>query len=817
MRLAELLADLRQARGLSQEELAARAAVSVRAISDVERGATRRPHRETIRALAEGLALGPAERELFERAARQAPPPSTRRRTARQVTLPAPTSSIVGRAEDITAVARLLRDPGVRLVTVTGPGGIGKTRLAAEVGWRESGAFDRVHGVDLSTLHRPDDVAATLVTSLGCRTGGGAPVEAIAVHVGDARWLLVLDSFEHVAAAAADLAHLLAACPRLHALVTSRSPLRLRGEHLWPLPPLPTPARDTADPDKLAQSPAVTLLVERTRAVRPGFALSTANAAPLAWLCRRLDGLPLAIELAAAHLRTQEPAELVAQLRSRFTELRADTVDLPDRHQTLRRTVEWSSQRLAPPDRLLLGVIAVFAGASPAALRTVLAAAPLRDAGLDPAALAPSLTVLSACSLVTVADRAGQARVAMLDTIREIALDLLTTAGLDQAARHAHARYFLDVARAASGAPDSFDHVDRDLDNVRTALAWTAGHEPEALDVPLARALTGYFTGRGHFAEARQTLRTLAEATVDDGARAYALTGAGIAANEDGDHEAAIRYAERAAELFEKLDDPSGRCTALTLTGNAYKHLGRYEPAHTAHQTCLALAQAAGDLRRVTIARNNLGTLAHDRGDHEAARIHYSTSLRIKQDLGDRRGIAIALMNLGGLDNDLGRFASAHQQLHEAVAMLRELNDCYLVGFSLALRAEAELGLGEPDTAHASATEALRIARDAEYQPAIGLALARLGDLALARSDPPAAERYYQEALDHTRGAPETARTLEHLAAARATTAPAEARRLLDTAADLRRSHQTPAPPVDAALIRAPRAAGDGPVPAATP
>ncbi|GLY41898.1 hypothetical protein Amsp01_079210 [Amycolatopsis sp. NBRC 101858] len=346
--LSELLAELRCSRGLSQEQLAEQSGISVRAIGEIERGATRRPHRETLRALAGALGLTPEQHAAFTRSARTAPPPDTRRQRTARPMLPAPVSSIVGRSDDLAAVLRLVRDPAVRLVTITGTGGVGKTRLALEAGWQAASRYEAVHGLDLSALREPDDVPQALAESL--RTPDPATT------IGDGRWLLVLDSFDHVAAAATHVAALLAGCPRLTVLATSRSPLRLRGEHLWPLAPLSTP--DSDDPEVLAGNAAVELLVQRTVAVRPGFALTGDNAAAVAALCRRLDGLPLALELAAARLRTQAPSQVLAQVR----DLHGDTVDLPDRHLSLRRTVEWSTRGLTDPDRRLFGLLGAFAG-----------------------------------------------------------------------------------------------------------------------------------------------------------------------------------------------------------------------------------------------------------------------------------------------------------------------------------------------------------------------------------------------------------------------------------------------------------------------
>jgi tetratricopeptide (TPR) repeat protein len=388
----------------------------------------------------------------------------------------------------------------------------------------------------------------------------------------------------------------------------------------------------------------------------------------------------------------------------------------------------------------------------------------------------------------------------MLDTIREVALDLLAASGVAATVRDAHASIFLDFVRTSP--PDA---VDTELDNVRAGLVWALAHRPQLLDVALVRALTGYFAGRSLFAEAGRALGLIADATVDEATRAWAYHGAGLAANEAGNHAGAIDLAQRSAAAFERLGDGTGRGTALTVAGNAYKALGRYSDAERVHRTVLDVAQAAGDRRRVTIALNNLGTLAHDRGDHAAARDHYARSLRIKRELGDGRGTAVALLNLGALDNDLGRYADAARNLHAAVDLLRTNGEPHSLAFALALLAESEIGLGTHEAGSAAATEALDLARPVGYGPAIGLALSRLGDLALARADADDARRLYQEALDHVTGTSEIARVLERLAATRAGSAPVEAGRLLDRADEIRRTHQTPAPPVDRPLIASTR------------
>ena len=790
MSFADLLIELRTAKGMSQEELAESAAVSVRAISDLERGITRRAHRQTVQALADGLRLAGPERASFEESA--ATRPKARARGTPRVGLPAPTSSIIGREPDVAALGRLLRGPGTRLVTVTGPGGVGKTRLAAEVAWQVAATFDRVDGVDLGPLASADDVPAALAAALGAPIAPVDPAQAVALLIGDRPWLLVLDSFEHVADAALGTARLLGRCPRLRLLVTSRSPLRLRGEHLWPLAPLPVPAADAPD---VSDYPAVALLVERTRAVRPGFRLAAHNAPVLARLCRRLDGLPLAIELAAAQLRTLDPADLLAQLDGHRTTLRAETIDLPDRQHTLRSTVEWSVARLGTPARRMLTVLSVFAGGTaPGLARQV-----LDRAGLDPGELDAAVSVLAATSLLTVEDRAGAPRITMLDTIRDVAADMLAASGTATGVRRAHAATVLALLRGS--VADDLGRVDAELDNVRAGLAWAMASEPGLIVAADVEAFSRYCVMRSRFGEARRILSAVAQASGDDAVRAQALRGAGIGANETGDHEAAIAMAQRAADLFEKLDDVPGRCAALALSGNAHKVLGDTGRAEAAHRTSLDLARAAGYLRGITVALNNLGTLAHDRAEYDRALGYYRESLAVKRRLGDEHGVAVTLMNLAAVAGDVGRFAEARAEVGQAVTTLRAGGEQHRLAFGLTLLAEAECGLGRNDEARTAATEALAISRQVGHEATIGLALTRLGDIARATGDGRAAESLYRESLSHGGGPPEVARTLERLAAVRVAVAPDEARELLASADELRRTHGVPAPPADRPII----------------
>ncbi|GAA3438406.1 tetratricopeptide repeat protein [Kutzneria kofuensis] len=712
---------------MSQEQLAEQSGISVRAIGEIERGATRRPHRETLRALAGTLGLTPEEHEAFAGAARSTPPPDTRRRrTATRPALPAPVTSIVGRSDDLSAVLRLVQDSAVRLVTITGTGGVGKTRLALEVGWRAAGRFESVRGLDLSPLRHPDDVPQALAESL--RTPDPAAL------IGDGRWLLVLDSFEHVAAAATTVATLLAGCPRLTVLVTSRSPLRLRGEHLWPLVPLSTPDGD--DAAGLADNAAVRLLVERTAAVRPGFTLTVDNAAAVAALCRRLDGLPLALELAAARLRTQAPAQVLAQVR----DLHGDTVDLADRHLSLRRTVEWSTRGLTDLDRRLFGLLGAFAGgADPVDIEAVLGAPSL------------SLATLAAHSLVTVTEQAGYPRIGMLDTIREVVEDQLTS-GDD---RDAHAGHFLRLVR--DGDPRLAD----EQENVRAAIQHAVDAAPTLLQVATVRALTNHYVARGRFAEGRRMLTGAAGVAPTEQARAWALHGAAVTANQSGDPQAALALATAAAETFGA--DPEGRAATLTLIGNAHKFAGRYEEAAAAYTGVLDQARITGDARRETIALNNLGALAHDRGAYAEAIGYHSAALSRKREIGDRRGVAVAQLNLGAVRNDTGDHTGAATLLTESAATFAALGEPGSEAFALALLAQSQAGLARWEDAAATGRRALELARRAEHAQAMGLALLALGLTAAANGDPGDADRLFREALTFPIGLPDQARIREHL------------------------------------------------------
>ena len=575
----------RLAAGLTQEALAERAGLGVRTVQGLEEGEAR-PREATVRCLAQALALAGAPRARFEAAAVLAQPaprrparalrlvrapapavgPPGRGPGARPTNLPLPRTSFVGREDEVAALTRLLAPAGAgpRLVTLTGPGGGGKTRLALEAaagrpdaagppgGGLGGGPYpDGVWLVELAPLADGALVPRAALAAVGGREGPGRPpLDALVEHLRPRAALLVLDNCEHLLEACAALADaLLEACPGVRLLATSRAPLGVAGEAAWPVPPLPVPARPETgaaapgpppDPAALARFAAVRLFVDRAAAVRPGFALTAANAAAVAAICARLDGLPLALELAAARVRVLPPEQLLGRLDDRFRLLTGGGRGAPPRQQTLRDTVEWSHALLSAPERVLFRRLAVFAGGW-----TLEAAEAVGSgAGVSAADVLDGLTRLVDQSLV-VADAAadGTARFVLPETLRQYAQERLAASGEAAAVRSRHAAYYLALAEASR--PPFAEHHDRawlarlerEHDNLRAALAWTrpGGGAPERQGEPetgprLAAALWRFWWQRGHFTEGLGWLERMLSAPAGPAARARVLGGAGVLA-----------------------------------------------------------------------------------------------------------------------------------------------------------------------------------------------------------------------------------------------------------------------------------------------
>ena len=503
---ADLLKRYRRAAGLTQEALAERARLSVRAISDLERGVKQRPYKDTVALLAAALDLSAPERATFAAAACQHHPaaPARSPHPSPPATLPAPPTPLVGRAGEVATVCGLLRRAEVRLLTLTGSGGVGKTHLALQVAETLGDRYpDGVVFVDLAPLRDPGLVASTIARALGVKEAGGRPLlETLITQLRTRRVLLLLDNCEHLLAAAPQVGELLAACCGLTVLATSRAALHLRGEHEVAVPPLalPDPAQG-ADPAALARVAAVALFVERVQAVQPAFQLTAANAPAVAEICRRLDGLPLAIELAAAYSKVLAPPALLAHVERRRLLLTGGTRDAPARQQTLRATIAWSYGLLEAAEQALFGRLAVFVGGCTLEASEAVCTAD----GALPIDAQRGLAALVDKSLLRVTEGTdAEPRFSMLETIREYALEQLAASGQAETLRRQHAAYFLALAEAI--VPQLIEpqearwlaRLEEEHDNLRAALQWFVDHDETEKAARLAAALRWFWDTHGH-------------------------------------------------------------------------------------------------------------------------------------------------------------------------------------------------------------------------------------------------------------------------------------------------------------------------------
>ena len=568
---AELLTAHRAASGLTQQELADRASLSMDAVSLLERGARTAPRSDTVARLARAFGLGPAERQVFETAARR-----RRARTPMLLVPPdlrTPPTAFVGREQELAHVRALLARPDLRLLTLTGPPGADKTRLALEVA--TALADDYPGGVVVVTLGPLGD--AGLVMPAVCQALGlseaadRSPLEIVVAHCQAHRPLLVLDNFEHLLGAGPELVALLAGCPRQQVLVTSRAPLRVRAEHELPVPPLGLPDTEgerDGGLDALGQVPSVRLFVERAGAAAPGFRLGAENAVAVVAICRRLGGLPLALELAARWIKLLTPQELLERL-DRGLELLVDGPrDLPERQRTMRAALSWSRELLDEGSTALLRRLSVFAGGVPLdALERVCQAA-----GTVPGGVLRQLGVLVDHSLVRRLDVAGgEPRVTMLESVREYGRELLVQAEeLDVTAR-AHLEHYIELAvRARAGMRGGTQAVwlarlRSEHDNVRAALAWATRSGQVERGLHLATALWLFWDYGGHRREGLSWLERLLAAgePTDAHLRAEALQEAGFLAWQLGAYELSIEHQRESLTVFRELGDvrSASRCS----------------------------------------------------------------------------------------------------------------------------------------------------------------------------------------------------------------------------------------------------------------
>ena len=680
---AVLLKEYRTAAGLTQEELAERTTLSARTISDLERGVNQRPHAFTVRQLAQALSLGEEESAQLRMAARWTAPtpehdPEPGSRSPVDAHLPAQPTPFIGREREVREVSQLLERADVRLLTLTGAGGTGKTRLALQVAGQVFDAFpDGVFFVPLASLSDAHMIPSALATALGVKAISGQSIRArLSEHLHGKRRLLVLDNFEHLLAGADFVAELLGDCPWLNVLVTSRAVLHLSAEHEYPVPPFPVPApQHRVDIATLAGYDAVKLFVQRAEAVEPGFGLSLDNAGAIADICYRLDGLPLALELAAARVRIFPPRALLARLSSPMHLLTSGAKDQPARHQTLRNTIDWSYSLLGEDERTVFARLSVFVGGC--SMEAIEAVCDLAGE-MDPLA---QVTRLVEQSLLRM-EGDDEPRFRMLELVRDYASEQLDLGGETIECRNRHASYFLGVAEALDAEPVEADCVpllnrlEADLDNLRAALAWTAASGQAEIGLRLAVALERFWIASARIAEGRRWLEDLHARIQDDprlALRARALCIIGRFTFIDWDHSLSIRILERSLTLYRTLQDRAGIIETLGWLGKSHIAQGEVERGLAIYEERLELARESAAPAVLARCLYDLVWAEARRNNVERVEKLGEETLALYRALGDLTGTANVLAEIGYVAHYAGETGRAAQLFQESLSLLRQL------------------------------------------------------------------------------------------------------------------------------------------------
>jgi predicted ATPase len=697
----------------------------------------------------------------------------------RPTNLPVQRTGFVGREKEVAAAKELLLRQDVRLVTVTGPGGIGKTRLAVQVA---SGLVERFPGgtqfVPLSSLSDPGLIASVIVQTLGIREAGGqSPLQILKENLQDslrAPMLLLLDNFEHLMQAAPTVAELLAMSPNLKIMVTSRAALHVYGEHEFPVPPLAMPDSLAMPPvEVLSQYPAVALFVQRAVAVKPDFELNRGNASAVTEICARLDGLPLAIELAAARVKVLSPSSMLTRLASRLQLLTGGSRDLPQRQQTLRAAMDWSYDLLSAAEQKLFRRLSVFVGGC-----TLEGAEAVCDTkgDLDLDLLDGMASMVDKSLAQQVEPAKGESRFMMLETIREYALEKLQASGEEALTKRAQAAYCLVLAEEEApeqndaGGAEWLERFELEHDNFRAGLEWLTKTGDAEWGLRLGAALFRFWEMREYLGEGRDRLGKLlklAGAAAPTKARARTLFAAGVLAERQGD------YASADALMGESLD----------------------------------IARQVGDKQGAAVSLNALAVIARDRGDVPVARSLFEESLGLWRELGDQKAVARSLSNLANIVKLQGDNARARSLYAECLAIFRGLGDRTGVAWSMNYQGDVARDQGDSAAARTLYEQGLAIFRELRDRWGIAGTLADLGSLAREQGNYPTARSLYRESikifqeLDHKRG---IARLLECFACAAAVQLEAErSLRLAGAAAALRQNIGAPLTPAEQAKLEA--------------
>jgi predicted ATPase/class 3 adenylate cyclase len=716
--------------------------------------------------------------------------------------LPVQLTSFVGREREVADARRELLRKEVRLLTLAGPAGTGKTRLALQLA--EDVLADFANGiffVALARLAEPDLLASTIGEAIDVREVPGQPLlHTLKDALQTQEVLLVLDNFEHVMEQAPQVGELLAACPSLKVIVTSREVLHLSPERVLEVPPLALP--DVQRPlsvEQLTGYDAVRLFVERAQAAQPSFSLTDDNAPAVIEICARLDGLPLAIELAAARVKLLPPQALLERLKLEYdhrqTILTGLVRDRPVRHQTLHSAIGWSYGLLRPSEQRLFAQLAVFSGgftleAAEAVCSSLLPASGVGSGGevLDGVA-----SLMDKSLLRQEEGRAREPRFRMLETIREYALEQLRATGELETMQSRLADVLVSLAEQAEPqltGPEQvtwLDQLEKEHDNLRAVLQWCAETSALELSLRLCAALWRFWSTRGYLGEGLRWLdAALARAEGPTLLLARALNGAANLAREQGDydrarglheqslaisrqqgdgrgtaealnnlglialyqghHGVAQRHCEEGLALFREIDDQGGVAATLNNLGNLARERGDSDRAAALHKESLALRRALGDRRGIALSLNNLANVVLNQGDSWRAAALHEESLALRRELGDRAGVATSLNNLGNVARARGDYRAARAGYEESLALRRELGDKRRVAAALNNLGILERDQGDRERAAALLRESLTLRRELGDRQGMHAALDNLRTLALRHADF-AARAYHEESL----------------------------------------------------------------------
>jgi predicted ATPase len=657
--------------------------------------------------------------------------------------LPHPVSTFIGRERELSDAGRILS--WARLLTLTGPGGVGKTRLALELAASLRGDYaDGAWLVELAPLGDAALIPEALASSLGVREERGrSAAETVRGYLATRRALIVLDNCEHLVSASAALsASLLRHCPRVTILATSREALGIEGEVRYAVAPLGLPEPDVPpDPGHLAGFEAVRLFVDRARTADPSFSLTTDNATAVAKICVQLDGIPLALELAAVRIHGLSAEELAARLDDRFRMLARGTRTALPRQQTLRALLDWSHDLLSPDEQRLFAHLSVFCcGSTLEAVEAVCG-----DDVVGPDGVLDLLTALVEKSLVAREPDSSGSRYRMLETIRQYAAERLEESGRADAVRDRHRDHYLALVESAvpnlEGPNEvaTLDLLAREHDNLRTAIARVIeqGDAERALAfaVPLAR----FWRVRGFLDEGSRQMAALLEVDPDPaptGARATALHGAGWLERDRAEYTAARRHFANSLGMARAVGDRLCEAWSLVDLGFLDRYEGNYEGARGRLEEAVAVARAADEGVPLAAALGNLGLVERDLGRYDEARALLEESLAMARALGDRLGIAWPLSNLGLIATYRDDHARAHVLLEEALVLWRELGDKQNTAYALSNLGHVATSRGDLQAAGAHLRDSLDLLREVGDRRGIAFVLERLAVLAAAREEP---------------------------------------------------------------------------------